>query len=184
MHLLGPITLGLLEWQLFIYVVSVYLFEFYIKIEVFRIAYMCYVLEIYNVLKQETQKGGGIAPTARTEPYILWLTRYRSRTYPMRWCMWSMFCKMSQIAKFIGPTWDPPGADRTQVGPKLAPWTLLSGVRFCSVLFSCGLNIRSWSLTYILYPYPLWLLHENDGNPEAFHVKFSWCEYAHCWLKS
>ena len=31
------------------------------------------------------------------------------------------------IAKFIGPTWGPSGADRTQVGPMLAPWTVLSG---------------------------------------------------------
>ena len=29
---------------------------------------------------------------------------------------------------FMGPTWGPSGADRTQVGPMLAPWTLLSGV--------------------------------------------------------
>ena len=28
----------------------------------------------------------------------------------------------------MGPTWGPSGADRTQVGPMLAPWTLLSGV--------------------------------------------------------
>ena len=28
----------------------------------------------------------------------------------------------------MGPTWGPPGADRTQVGPMLAPWTLLSGM--------------------------------------------------------
>ena len=28
------------------------------------------------------------------------------------------------------PTWGPAGADRTQVGPMLAPWTMLSG--FCS----------------------------------------------------
>ena len=35
------------------------------------------------------------------------------------------------IARFImGPTWGPPGADRTQVGPILAPWTLLSGKAF------------------------------------------------------
>ena len=27
----------------------------------------------------------------------------------------------------MGPTWGPPGADRTQVGAMLAPWTLLSG---------------------------------------------------------
>ena len=32
------------------------------------------------------------------------------------------------IARFMGPTWGPPGADRTQVGPMLAPWTLLSGL--------------------------------------------------------
>ena len=31
------------------------------------------------------------------------------------------------IAKFTGPTWAPSGADRTQVVPMLAPWTLLSG---------------------------------------------------------
>ena len=27
----------------------------------------------------------------------------------------------------MGPTWGPSGADRIQVGPMLAPWTLLSG---------------------------------------------------------
>ena len=34
---------------------------------------------------------------------------------------------ITQIARFMGPTWDPPGDDSTQVGPMLAPWTLLSG---------------------------------------------------------
>ena len=34
----------------------------------------------------------------------------------------------SLIARFMGPAWGPSGADRTQVGPMLAPWTLLSGV--------------------------------------------------------
>ena len=29
-------------------------------------------------------------------------------------------------ARFAGPIWGPSGADRTQVGPILAPWTLLS----------------------------------------------------------
>ena len=28
----------------------------------------------------------------------------------------------------MGPTWGPPGADRTQVGSMSAPWSLLSGV--------------------------------------------------------
>ena len=31
-------------------------------------------------------------------------------------------------SKVPGPTWGPSGADRTQVGPMLAPWTLLSGL--------------------------------------------------------
>ena len=31
------------------------------------------------------------------------------------------------IARFMGPAWGPSGADRTQVGPMLAPWTLLFG---------------------------------------------------------
>ena len=33
----------------------------------------------------------------------------------------------TQIAMFMGPTWGPPGSCRPQMGPMLAPWTLLSG---------------------------------------------------------
>ena len=40
--------------------------------------------------------------------------RYISQEYP-------------QIAKFMGPIRDPPGSCRPQMGPMLAPWTLLSG---------------------------------------------------------
>ena len=35
--------------------------------------------------------------------------------------------RLAQIAKFMGPTWRPPGSCRPQMGPMLAPWTLLSG---------------------------------------------------------
>ena len=31
------------------------------------------------------------------------------------------------IARFMGPTWDPPGANRTQLGPMWETWKLLSG---------------------------------------------------------
>ena len=34
---------------------------------------------------------------------------------------------MPQISKFMGPTWGPPGSCRPQMGPMLAPWSLLSG---------------------------------------------------------
>ena len=33
----------------------------------------------------------------------------------------------SLIARFLGPTWGPSGTDRAQVGPMLAPSTLISG---------------------------------------------------------
>ena len=42
--------------------------------------------------------------------------------------------------RFMGPTWGPPGADRTQVGPMLAPWILLSGYLSCMPLI-LGLGI-------------------------------------------
>ena len=34
----------------------------------------------------------------------------------------------TQIAKFMGPTWGPPGSCRPQMGPMLAPWTCYQGI--------------------------------------------------------
>ena len=39
------------------------------------------------------------------------------------------FWYTTQIARSMGPKWGPSGADRTQVGPMLAPWNLLSGYK-------------------------------------------------------
>ena len=36
-------------------------------------------------------------------------------------------CVITLIARFMGPTWDPPVSCRSQVGLILAPWSLLSG---------------------------------------------------------
>ena len=36
-----------------------------------------------------------------------------------------------QMAKFMGPTWGPPGSCRPQMGPMFAPWTWLSGKSCC-----------------------------------------------------
>ena len=36
--------------------------------------------------------------------------------------------EISQIARFMEPTWGPPGICRSQVDPMLAPWTLLLGI--------------------------------------------------------
>ena len=38
----------------------------------------------------------------------------------------------SLTAIFMVPRWGPAGADRTQVGPMLVPWTLLSGLSYIS----------------------------------------------------
>ena len=40
------------------------------------------------------------------------------------------------ITRLMGPTWGPPGACRPQMGPILAPWSLLSG--FPLVLCTCS----------------------------------------------
>ena len=36
------------------------------------------------------------------------------------------------IARFMGPTWDPPRADKTHARPTIAPWPLLSGNLYVS----------------------------------------------------
>ena len=55
------------------------------------------------------------------------------------------------IAMFMGTTWDPSGADMTQVGPMLAPRTLLSGKLFVHLLFRQFLTPR-WRRN--LKPFP------------------------------
>ena len=67
-------------------------------------------------------------------------------------CAW--LCNISQIAKFMGPTWGPPGSCRPQMGPMLAPWTLLSGL-FISVARQTGnsvlfLSVLYWTLCAVL----------------------------------
>ena len=60
--------------------------------------------------------------------------------------------KWSLIARFMGPTWGPSGADRTQVGPMLAPWYLLSGVLL--LLWSWG-NQQLWYWLYFRIRIPM-----------------------------
>ena len=50
---------------------------------------------------------------------------------------------LTQIASFMGPTWGPSGACRTQVGPMLTTWTLLSGYK--------ALRWRRSNLFFYLY---------------------------------
>ena len=59
-------------------------------------------------------------------------------------------CSPILMARLMWPTWGPSGADRTQVGPMLAPWTLLSGYnppRSCAQLACCLSHSRPGPLS-------------------------------------
>ena len=54
---------------------------------------------------------------------------------------WIRVCKQaSQIARFMGSTWGPPGSYRPQMGAMLAPWTLLSGM-----VSNTGISRYAWT---------------------------------------
>ena len=64
---------------------------------------------------------------------------------PSAW-LWSLLRQYALIARFTRPTWGPSGAHRIQVGPMLAPWSLLSGW-ICYVNFmreNHYLSSRQW----------------------------------------
>ena len=57
------------------------------------------------------------------------------------------------IARFMGPTWGPSGADRTQVGPMLAPWTLLCRYLYRLSEIGCFFN-EKYHWLYIQLKFP------------------------------
>ena len=46
-------------------------------------------------------------------------------------CLVMVYSLPILIARFMGTTWGPSGADRSKWGHMLAPWTLLSGITRC-----------------------------------------------------
>ena len=66
---------------------------------------------------------------------------------------YDMIYVLSLIARFMGQSWGPSGADRTQVGPMLVPWTLLSGLffrGFCFVVLRWSFYLHDqWRLAYL-----------------------------------
>ena len=56
----------------------------------------------------------------------------------------------SQIAKFVGPTWGPPGSCWPQMGPMLTPWTLLSGLYCVTCLHPLRQKSYFFCVTLIL----------------------------------
>ena len=79
----------------------------------------------------------------------------------------------TQIAKYMGPTWGPFGADRTQVDSMLAPWALLS--RYFWLPFSLfsmykpkyqNRNSVLWVMDGNLIYWTLHHLYTNGGHPK------------------
>ena len=68
-------------------------------------------------------------------------------------------CIHTLIARFMGSTWGPSGADRTQVGPMLTPWTLLSG--YCSVM--CNVRICMTAKQ----DFEVWIVMEKSSAKRA-----------------
>ena len=66
----------------------------------------------------------------------------------------------SVIARFMRPTWGPSGADMTQVGPMLAPWTLLSGITCHSLHINHSITMP-WNLT---------LSNQNNHHKMVVHM--------------
>ena len=87
------------------------------------IYYTIYMDWIYDKhINQEMREHGEIKHNIK---YSIAVTKVEHRPYFEITLMGKL--RGAPIARFGRPTWGPPGADRTLVGPMLAPWTLLSG---------------------------------------------------------
>ena len=72
-----------------------------------------------------------------------------------------MFCNDIPDSKVLGPTWGPSGADRTQMGPMLVPWTLLSGIP----------SPNSAEATITIF---IWMLLAQFGSPQLKACYLIW----------
>ena len=91
--------------------------------------------------------------------------------YSFQWTSLLLIQSCTLIARFMWPTWGPSGADRTQVGPMLAPWTLLSGQCVGNgVSLGCISHRYENILSYQLFT--LTFIHKNTRLQKRTH--FQW----------
>ena len=81
-----------------------------------------------------------------------------------------MYQKATLIVRFMGPAWGPSGADRTQVGPMLAPWTLLSEkIPSITMVLTCLYwseshdDVIKWKYFSSYWPF-VWGIHWSPVN--------------------
>ena len=71
----------------------------------------------------------------------------------------------------MGPTWGPPGSCRPQMGPMLAPWTLLSGYHTSKVFCAAACAKLFWSKVNVLFNPTLYFsFHSGDVLPSTNYV--------------
>ena len=76
-----------------------------------------------------------------------------------------------RIAKFMGPTWGPPGSCRPQMDLMLAPWTLLSGILF----HHCEMgHVTPWSLLGLLSWWTITATHLEQVPIQMSYRDFTW----------
>ena len=97
--------------------------------------------------------------------HVLQTIKYSLAARPIRrhanhWTHWNL----SQIAKFMGSTWGPPGTCRPQMGPMLAPWTLLSGTS------RDGANSVVTGGTVVCHYDTSFVIHEIQYIPKNMHL--------------
>ena len=77
-----------------------------------------------------------------------------------------------QIARFVGPTWNPPGDDRTQVGPMLAPWPLLSGMFHHNELQQICLGTSDFTYMKIIFVDFTWINAFDKSQMDTILYQF------------
>ena len=100
---------------------------------------------------------------------------------PCSVCMCCVWVDSSLIARLMGPTWGPSGADRTQVGPMLAPWTLKSGLLVLRLWRNINV-VRLVSLVALMFcSSTAWNRSNKDSIPRhAAHTRPIHV-FAECW---
>ena len=77
----------------------------------------------------------------------------------------------TKIVKFMGPTWGPPGSCELQMGPMLAPWTLLSG------LLKCILTTYDWCSMFSSKLCQCRCRSVMAGHVSWWELRWYWCYY-------
>ena len=136
------------------------------------------------------------------------LTKKQIYDHPMYslgiWSDWPYLNLCVQIAKFMGPTWGPPGSCRPQMGPLLAPWILLSGwvivVKVTAVSLTAGFRRVTANGAYEInlkeldkinqYPNPTnthsvhnhWGVWYTSRSQNTYWIsRLSWCQIQRRW---